>query len=277
MVLGAEVYPKIPWKKSRALPEGNGPIPQDTSELFGGITQEEIRRIMSEALDKSFDNLSKLKPENLKDMRATRQRLAGLEQDTRQPHIATETDVPADTKTHKCEEDAATDHAKHGDSYSAKRVDAGPPMCLTSFGDDSIGPPAFPCCRYDAMVEKSAAAPKPYLVPVEMRTLTAAGGFLPSGTVSTTTRTIFHQSPLWFCLTEGVHSSTSIQYATTYYSSFWKIEVLETKSRKILVFDPGGSTDRLRTCPFLGRWRALLCGVVFIWPPNGTRGWSVFL
>ena len=27
-----------------------------------------------------------------------------------------------------------------------------------------------------------------------------------------------------------------------------------------LMFDPGGSTDRLRACPCLGTWRALLCG-----------------
>ena len=26
------------------------------------------------------------------------------------------------------------------------------------------------------------------------------------------------------------------------------------------MFDPGGSQGRLRVCPFLGTWRALLCG-----------------
>ena len=31
-----------------------------------------------------------------------------------------------------------------------------------------------------------------------------------------------------------------------------------------MLFDPGGSTDQLRTCPFLGTWRALLCGEVFV-------------
>ena len=30
------------------------------------------------------------------------------------------------------------------------------------------------------------------------------------------------------------------------------------------MFDPGGSTGRLRACPFLGTWRALLCGVVYV-------------
>ena len=30
------------------------------------------------------------------------------------------------------------------------------------------------------------------------------------------------------------------------------------------MFDPGGSTGRLRACPFLGTWRALLCGETFV-------------
>ena len=30
------------------------------------------------------------------------------------------------------------------------------------------------------------------------------------------------------------------------------------------MFDPGGSTGRLRACLFLGRWRALLCGELLI-------------
>ena len=44
--------------------------------------------------------------------------------------------MATDTETRKRTEDAAADQAKHGDSCSAKRVDAGPPMCMTSFGDD---------------------------------------------------------------------------------------------------------------------------------------------
>ena len=43
------------------------------------------------------------------------------------------------------------------------------------------------------------------------------------------------------------------------------------------MFDPGGSTGRLRACPFLGGWRAMLCGDVFVWAPDGTQDWSVFL
>ena len=42
------------------------------------------------------------------------------------------------------------------------------------------------------------------------------------------------------------------------------------------MFDPGGSTDRLRACPFLGTWRALLSEEFFVRAPDGTRGWSGF-
>ena len=148
-------------------------------------------------------------------------------------------------------------------------------MCLTSFGEDSTGPPAVPCSRGDALVNKGTVAPKPCLSPVEMRTLTAVGSLLPAGTVSSATRAKFHQPPLWFCPIEEVNLRTSIQYTTTY-SSFWKLKVFQTKKRQTLVFDPGSFTGRLRACPCLGTWRALLCGEVFIWAPNDTRGWSVF-
>ena len=42
------------------------------------------------------------------------------------------------------------------------------------------------------------------------------------------------------------------------------------------MFDPGGSTGRLRACPFLGTWHALLCGELLDRAPDGTRGWRVF-
>ena len=118
--------------------------------------------------------------------------------------------MPADKKTRKRAEDAAADRAKHGDSCSAKRLDTGP-TSSTSFGMKAE-PLSLPCCRDDALVDKEAAAPKPCLAPGEMRTLTAAGGLLPTGTSSTATRTIFHQPPLWFCLTKEMNSRTSIRH-----------------------------------------------------------------
>ena len=94
------------------------------------------------------------------------------------------------------------------------------PMCLTSFGDDSTRPLALPR-RDDVLVDKGTAVPKSCLSPMEMSTLTAAGGLLPAGIASLVTRTNFHQPPLWFCPTEKINLRTSFQYATTY-SSFWK-------------------------------------------------------
>ena len=99
----------MPRKKSKAVPEGKGPVPQDTtSEPLGGITLEESRQLMYEALDKVFDKHFGLKPEKPEEMRATDQRLAGLEHDARQSRLATEAGVSSDKKTHKRTKDAAT-------------------------------------------------------------------------------------------------------------------------------------------------------------------------
>ena len=38
--------------------------------------------------------------------------------------------------------------------------------------------------------------------------------------------------------------------------------VVETKSMQNRMFDPGGSQGHPRACPFLGSWRALVCGEV---------------
>ena len=53
-VLDVEVNPEMPQIKSKGVSEGNGPVPQDKSGL-GGLTRKEIRRILAEKLDKSFD------------------------------------------------------------------------------------------------------------------------------------------------------------------------------------------------------------------------------
>ena len=72
--------------------------------------------------------------EFIETMRATKQRSASLEQDARQPRLAMEADVAADKKTHKRTEGATAEvQAKHGDSCSAKRFQAGP-TSSTSFG-----------------------------------------------------------------------------------------------------------------------------------------------
>ena len=106
-----------------------------------------------------------------------------------------EADVKPNTKTRKRTENAAADQAKHGDSSSAKRVDAGL-TSSTSFGMIPE-PPTLPR-RDDALVDKGAEAPKPCISPVKMRTLTAAGGLLPACTASTAMMTIFSRAlPSW--------------------------------------------------------------------------------
>ena len=100
-----------------------------------------------------LDEIDKLADE----MKATKQRLAGLKQDVRQPRLAMEADVPSTRE--RTEVTAAAVQAKHGDSCSANRVDLDP-MCMTSFGDDSIGPPPFPCSRDGALVSNGGATPK---------------------------------------------------------------------------------------------------------------------
>ena len=107
-----------------------------------------------------------------------------------------EADVPSDTKARKRTEGAAAAvQAEHGDSCPANRIDPDP-MCLTSFDDDSTGPPALPCSRDDALVGNGATPPKSCLSHLEVRTPSAAGGLLSAGTASTATRTTFDQPPL---------------------------------------------------------------------------------
>ena len=247
-------------RRARPSPEGTGPVSQDAYVMLGGITMGKSRRIMSEALDKAFDK-------HLDKSEKTDQRLVGLQHGAQQPRLDMEADVKSDTKTRKRAKDAAADRTKHGDSCSAKKIQAGP-TSSTHFGLKAE-PPALPR-RDDVLADKGAATPKPCPSPVEMRILTAAGGLLPASTASTATRIIFYRLPLRFYPTEATNSgATSIQYAT--HNDFWKMKVLKTKSSQTLVFDPGGSTGRLRTYPFWGAWRALLCGEVSVWVPDGTQ------
>ena len=108
------------------------------------------------------------------DLRRINQRLASLEQNARQPHLAMEARVPADNSTRERTEGAATVvQPKHGDSCLAKRVQTGP-KSSTSFGVKSKLPALS--CRDDVLVENGAAAPKSCLSPLEIHTPTAAGG-----------------------------------------------------------------------------------------------------
>ena len=68
-------------KKSKAVLESDDSISQDTYVMLRGITLEESRRIMSEAVNKAFDELTEI-------MRRANQRSVSLEQDARQPRLA---------------------------------------------------------------------------------------------------------------------------------------------------------------------------------------------
>ena len=99
---------------------------------------------------------------------------------------------------------------------------------------------------------------------------TAAGGLLPTGEVSIATRTPFSQPHLPLYSTEDTNSRKTRTPYALYDSSFFQMNNLpaafscrrgnETKSGENRMFDPGGSQGRLRASPFLGTWRALLCG-----------------
>ena len=264
----------MPRKESKAVPEGNSPVPQQEEFGFGQPTLADVYRRFEERLDRQlklmksrFDQQERELDEFMEMMRETKQRLAGLEQDTQQPRFAIEADVQADTKTLERTEGAAKAvQEMHEDSCSANRVDPDP-MCSTSFGDDCTGPPALPCSRDDALVSNGAAAPTSFLSPLEMYSPIAAGGLLPTGKTSTATKTTLHQLPLWFYLTEETNLKTSILYIS-YFSSFEWINnqqapfwprVIEIKSGQNRMFDPDGSKGRLHACPFWGAWRALLC------------------
>ena len=153
----------MPRKESKAVHKGNGPVPRDTYRLLGGITIEELRRIMSQSWDEVCNEYGLKTSEKPKEMRATEQRSASLEQDARQLRLAMEADLKANKKTHERTEGAAAAvQAKNGDSCSAKRIQAGP-TSSTSFGIKTE-PPALP--RWDdVLVDKGAAAPKPCFHP----------------------------------------------------------------------------------------------------------------
>ena len=98
----------MPRKKSMAVPEGNGTIPQNAYVVIRGInTLEDFRRIMLEAWDVVREESGLKKSEKPKEMRATDQRVASLEQDARQSRLSMEADGPADTKTRERTEGAA--------------------------------------------------------------------------------------------------------------------------------------------------------------------------
>ena len=191
---------------------------------------EEIFDRQISLIKSHFDQQDEKLDELMGMTRGTRQRLAGLEQDARQPRLATKkVDVPTNIKTRKRAGDAAADQAKHGDTCSTKKIDPDL-ICLTSFGDDSTEPPALSYCRNDALLDKGAVAPKPFLsLLAEMRTLTVTSGLLPVGTVSTAMMTIFPRPLFSWSLGEETKKSNSRKNNQPAPPCWWR--VIQMKSR----------------------------------------------
>ena len=227
----------------------------DIYRLFEGRYDRQLNRMKSH-----FDQQDKKLDELIEKTREINQRFAGLEHGARQPCLAMEADVTPETKTRKRTGDAAIDQVMNEDSSSARKVDIGP-TSSTSFGM-IIESPAL-LCMDDALVGKGAGAPRSCLSPVEMHMLLTAGGLLPVDTVPTAMRTIVFQSPPSWALGEETKERTSQTGSNQLPPPFWR-RIIQTKQNKTPVFDPGGSTDRLRACPFLGGRRALLWGEVFV-------------
>ena len=186
------------------------------------------------------------------------QRLTCLEYDARQLRLAMDADGPANTKTRERTEGADTAvQVMHGDSYTAQRVQDGPKIsaCYGVMAE----PPALPC-RDNIVVENGAAAPKSCLSSLKMRSPTAAGGLLPTGEASITTRTTFSQPPLRLYSTEETNSKKTSTPYKSYDSSFFRKNnlpaapscrrVIETKPGENRMFDPGGSKSSSRLAVF---------------------------
>ena len=258
-------------KASEAVPEGNGPVPQKKELGSGELTWEDVYRVMKVAFDRWDKKLDEISDER----RKMDQHVTSLEHGARQPRFAMEADGQA--KTRERTEGAATAvQVMCGDCFSAHWVESGPNTNSTSFGVKAE-PPALPC-RDDVVVESGAAASESCLPSLEMHPSTAAGGLVPTGEASKVTETNYNQPPLRLCSTEerdhleANRKKTSIPSASNDSSSVFQERnlsatpycrrVVDTKSRQNRTFDPGGSQGHFRACPFLGPWRALVCGEV---------------
>ena len=289
--LSAEVFLTCQSRKSEAVPEGNGPVPQQEQFGFGEPTLADVYRRFEErfnkqqkrmdsffdGMDSCFDRWNRKLDEILDETRMMDQHVTSLEHGARQPRLAMMADGHANTKNHERTEGAATAvQAMRGNSFSARRVEPGPNTNSTSF-DVKAEPLALPC-RDDVAVESGDAASRSCLPSLEMHSPTAAGDLLPTGEASTATRTTCNEPLLRFYATEEMNPKenskkenlwTSTPYASYDSSVFQESNlsaapycrrVVETKSRQSRTFDPDGSQGHLRAYPFLRSWRALVCG-----------------
>ena len=264
--------------------EENGPVSQQDEFGPGQPKLADVYRPSDESLIRQqmklmrshFEKQKKTLDDFMDDItRYFDQHAANLKQDARQPRLAIEADMHANTMTRERTESAATAvQAMRGDSFSARRVDPGA-KTSTSFGVKTELP-ALPC-RNDVVVESGDAAPKSCLPSLEMHSPRAAVGLVSNGKTSTATETNFNQPPLRFYSTEETDSEANSQERTStpcvsYDSSVFQknnlvpapssLKVIETKPIQNRTFDTGDLQGHPRACPFLGSWCALVCGEV---------------
>ena len=258
-------------KASKAVHEGNGPAPQKEEPESGQLTMGDVYRLLVERLDRQLEIMDSHFDDISEETRKMDQHLTRLEHGARQPRLAVEADGQASNETRERTEGAAIAvQAMRGNCFSARRAEPSPTTNSTSIGAKA-DPPALPC-RDDSMVECGSAASELCFPSMEMRSSTAAGGLVPTGDASKASETTLNEPPLRFCLTEETDlkakkSWTSVPSASYNSSSFRRLSatpycrrVVDTKSGQNRTFDPGGSRGHLRACPFLGQWRALVCG-----------------
>ena len=58
-VLGAEVYPEIPRKKSKDVPQGNGPVPYCDELGCGEPMMADLYRMLKKSFDRMDKNLDR--------------------------------------------------------------------------------------------------------------------------------------------------------------------------------------------------------------------------
>ena len=78
---------------SKAVPESNGPVPQQEEFRSDQPTLVDVYRIFEERFDRQLEIMDEL----VLEMRATEQRSASLEHNTRQRRLAMKADVASDT------------------------------------------------------------------------------------------------------------------------------------------------------------------------------------
>ena len=269
----------MPRKESEAVPEGNGPVPQQEEFGSGEPTLADVYRLFEERFDKQqtrmdsffdgmdscFDRWNTKLDEISGETRVMDEYVTSLEHGARQPRLAMEANGHANTKTQERMEGAATAvQAMRGDSCTTEQKVQNVPKTSITFGVEAEPPDLL--CREDVLVEDGATAPRSCLPSLEMGTTTATGGLVPTGKTSTATETNFNQSPLRFCSTEETDleakckktSSPHVSYDSSAFQDSNLLaapycrRVVENKSRQNRTFDPGGLQGNLRACPFFG-------------------------